>query len=62
MLSITELLDKAAQYDGLAKDAAKLERKTQYANIADYYRYLARELEKTDPRPSSADAPPISPP
>ena len=59
MLSIAELLDKAAEYDRLAKDAAKPERKTQYANIADYYRYLARELGKTHP-PSSADSPPIS--
>ena len=63
MLSIAELLDKAAEYDRLAKDAAKPERKTQYANIADYYRYLARELGKiSDPQPASANSPPISPP
>ena len=62
MLSIAELLDKAAQYDRLAKDAAKPERKTQYANIADYYRYLAQELGKNEQQPSSANSPPISPP
>jgi len=32
MLSIAELLDKAAEYDRLAKAAAKPERKTKYAN------------------------------
>ena len=46
MLSIAELLDKAVEYDRLAKDAAKPERKIKYANIAEYFRYLAGELEK----------------
>ena len=45
MLSIAELLDKAVEYDRLAKDAAKPERKIKYANIAEYFRYLARELQ-----------------
>ena len=54
MLSIAELLDKAVEYDRLAKDAAKLERKIKYANIAEYFRYLARELQSTpDHQPSS---------
>ena len=54
MLSIAELLDKAVEYDRLAKDAAKPERKIKYANIAEYFRYLARELQSTpDHQPSS---------
>ena len=54
MLSIAELLDKAVEYDRLAKDAAKPERKIKYANIAEYFRYLARELQSIpDPQPSS---------
>ena len=54
MLSIAELLDKAVEYDRLAKDAAKPERKIKYANIAEYFRYLARELQSApDPQPSS---------
>ena len=49
-----ELLDRAAEYDRLAKAAAKPERKTKYANIAEYFRYLARELQSIpDPLPSS---------
>jgi len=64
MLSIAELLDKAVEYDRLAKDAAKPERKIKYANIAEYFRYLARELQSIpDAQPSSADySPPTSPP
>ena len=53
MLSIAELLDKAVEYDRLEKDAAKPERKIKYANIAEYFRYLARELQSTpDHQPS----------
>ena len=65
MLSIVaELLDKAAEYDRWAKGAAKPDRKTGYANIAEYFRYLARELQSIpDAQPSSADySPPTSPP
>ena len=55
MLSIVaELLDKAAEYDRWAKGAAKPDRKTRYTNIAESFRYLARELQSIpDPQPSS---------
>jgi hypothetical protein len=57
-----ELLDRAAEYDRLAKAAAKPERKTKYANIAKYFRYLARELQSIpDPQPSSAAPDPVVP-
>ena len=60
MLSIAELLDKAAEYDLLAKNAAKPERKARCANIAKYFRYLAGELDILPS--SSADSSPTSPP
>jgi len=46
MLSVTELLEWAAEYDRLAAQAARQNEKTQKENLAACYRYLAEEAEK----------------
>jgi hypothetical protein len=62
MLSVTQLLEKAAEYDRLARNAAKSEKKTRYADIAEYFRHLAAQSKKTTgANPSSASPPTISP-
>ena len=58
MLSVTQLLEKAAEYDRLARNAAKPEKKTRYANIAEYFRHLAAESKK----PAGTKAPSAHPP
>jgi hypothetical protein len=46
LLSVVEYLDQAAEYDRLAREATKPSNKTRYANLAECYRYFAREREK----------------
>ena len=46
LLSVVEYLDRAAEYDWLAREATKQSDKTRYANLAECYRYFAREREK----------------
>jgi len=46
MLSVTELLARAAEYDRLAAQASRPKEKAQNENLAACYRYLAEETEK----------------
>ena len=46
MLSVTELLERAAEYDRLAAQASRPKEKAQNENLAACYRYLAAETEK----------------
>ena len=46
LLSTVEYLDQALEYDRLSREATKPSDKTKYANLAECYRYFAREREK----------------
>ena len=63
MLSVAALLERAAEYDRLAAQAARQNEKTQKENLAACYRYLAGETEKLTPSAGSERAllPPDSP-
>ena len=62
MLSAVEYLEKAAEYDQLAKQATNPSNKAKYVNLAECYRYLAREREKmSDAAPVARASPSISP-
>jgi hypothetical protein len=45
MLSVTELLDKAVEYDRLAARASRPKQKAQNESLAACYRYLAEQKE-----------------
>ena len=63
MLSAVEYLEKAAEYDQLAKQTKDPSNKAKYANLAECYRYLARMREKIrDTLPAARASPSISPP
>jgi hypothetical protein len=46
LLSVAQYLDKADKCEGLARDAIKPARQTEYANLAAYYRFMATEVAK----------------
>ena len=48
LLSVVQCLDKAVEYDRLAKDAPKPMRQTQYANLAAFYRDMAQEVARVE--------------
>ena len=63
LLSVVEYLDHAAEYDRLAREATKQSDKARYANLAECYRYFAREREKIpDAHLVVRASPSISPP
>lgn len=45
MLSVTELLEKAAEYDRLAEQASRPKHRVQNESLAACYRYLAEQTE-----------------
>jgi methyltransferase-like protein len=48
LLSVLQCLDKAVEYEKFAKDATKPKRQNHYANLADFYRWLAQEAAKVE--------------
>ena len=59
MPSVVEFLDRAAEYDRLAREARKPSDKSKYVNLAEYYRYLARERGKIPDEKPAGEPPPI---
>ena len=47
MRSVEGYLDQAIEYDRLAKKAAKPSDRMKFTNLAEYYRYMAREHAKS---------------
>jgi hypothetical protein len=52
MLSVAESLEKAAEHDRLANEAQRPSQKKKHANMAEFYRFMARELAKIDTPPT----------
>ena len=46
MRTVVEYLDKAAEFDGLARASKQPELKKRYADLAECYRLLAKEREQ----------------
>ena len=58
MHSVAELLEKAAEYDRLANEAAKRPaQQKNYANMAECYRFLAQQQAKIDEQSISTKPP-----
>ena len=47
MRSVAGYLDQAIEYDRLARKAAKPADRIKFTNLAEYYRYMAREHAKS---------------
>ena len=59
MLTVVELLDKATACDRMAREARNPLDKTQHLNLADFFRFLAREREKVLDAKPAGESPPI---
>ena len=59
MLTVVELLDKAADCDRMAREARNPLDKTQHLNLADFFRFLARERAKVLDAKPAGESPPI---
>ncbi len=61
MRSVEGYLDQAIEYDRLARKAAKPSDRIKFTNLAEYYRYMAREHAKSHEVSSSTsdDSPAI---
>ena len=53
MHSAAELLEKAAEYDRLANETKRPAQKTNYANLAECYRFMAQQQAMIDASPAS---------
>ena len=65
MLSVGELLEKAAEYDRLAAQALRPKEKAQNENLAACYRFLAEQTEmlvSEESQRSDAQAQLVAPP
>ena len=59
MLTVVELLDKAADCDRMAREARNPLDKTQHLNLAEFFRYLACERAKVLDAKPAGESPPI---
>jgi len=53
MRGVAGYLDRAIEYDRLAREAAKSSDRMKFTNLAEYYRYMAREHAKSHELSSS---------
>ena len=60
MRSVQGYLDRAIEYDRLVRQAAKKSDRIKFTNLAEYYRYMAREHAKSHEVSTSDDSPAIS--